>query len=135
MRYPIALMHVGDGCYDTQVPDVPNFVAHGSDVDDALESTEKELELYFCKLREQGLPIPLATNISHHKNKLELAGVTWALIDLDINPYLGEQVRFNASLPEGLLEQIDAVVEEKKDKYRTRSNFLKIAAIRELEKA
>lgn len=135
MRYPVVL-HTDDGkSYGVTVPDVAGCYSGGNDIDDALENVKEALDLHFSGLLEDGEPIPLATNIRKHQNNPDYADGTWAYIDFDINPYLGEQVRFNASLPERLLKRIDATVEENKDRYRTRSNFLKEAALHELEKA
>lgn len=135
MRYPIVL-HTDDGkSYGVTVPDVAGCYSGGNDIDDALENVKEALDLHFSGLLEDCEPIPLATNIRKHQNNPDYADGTWAYIDFYINPYLGEQVRFNASLPERLLKRIDATVEENKDRYRTRSNFLKEAALHELEKA
>lgn len=135
MKYPVVL-HTDNGkTYGVTIPDVLGCFSYGEDIDEALENTKEALALHFDGLMEDNEPIPLATNIRKHQNNQDYAGGTWAYIDFDISPYLGNQVRFNASLPKGLLERIDTVVEEKKEKYRTRSNFLKEAALHELEKA
>ncbi len=135
MRYPVVL-HTDDGkSYGVTVPDVAGCFSGGNDIDDALENIKEALGLHFNGLLEDGELIPLATNIRKHQNNPNYAGGTWAYIDFDITPYLGAQVRFNASLPEGLLKRIDLAVENNRDKYRTRSNFLKEAALHELEKA
>lgn len=48
-----------------------------------------------------------------------------------ITPYLGKSVRFNATLPENLLQRIDDRV-QKDHRYASRSGFLAAAALREL---
>ncbi|WP_369294247.1 type II toxin-antitoxin system HicB family antitoxin [Klebsiella pneumoniae] len=52
-------------------------------------------------------------------------------MDFDLTPYLGKSVRFNASLPEHLLQRIDERV-QKDHRYTSRSGFLATAALREL---
>ncbi|MNJ81008.1 hypothetical protein D3C77_796150 [compost metagenome] len=52
-------------------------------------------------------------------------------MDFDVTPYLGKAVRFNATLPENLLQRIDEKV-KRDHRYASRSGFLASAALREL---
>lgn len=79
----------------------------------------------------EGEAIPQAQEVDVHVNNPDFAGGVWAVIDFDITPYLGKSVRFNATLPEHLLNRIDERV-QKDHRYASRSGFLATAAVREL---
>lgn len=64
----------------------------------------------------------------------DFEGGVWAVVDFDVTPYLGKAVRFNATLPEHLLQRIDERVKVDK-RYQSRSGFLATAAMRELSVA
>ena len=66
-----------------------------------------------------------------HLDNPDYAGGVWGVVEFDVTPYFGKSVRFNATLPEQLLERIDQRV-ERDQRYRSRSGFLAAAALREL---
>lgn len=55
----------------------------------------------------------------------------WGEVKFDVTPYLGKSVRFNATLPEHLLDRIDQTV-KRDQRYSSQSGFLAVAALREL---
>jgi len=69
--------------------------------------------------------------VDTHMGNPDYAGGVWAVVDFDVTPYLGKAVRFNASLPENLLQRIDERV-KRDHRYASRSGFLATAALREL---
>ncbi len=75
--------------------------------------------------------LPQAQEVDVHLENPDFAGGVWAVVDFDVTPYLGKSMRFNATLPENLLNRIDTLV-KKDHRYASRSGFLTTAALREL---
>lgn len=94
-------------------------------------SPRKALALHFEGLVADGEELPQPQSIDLHLTNPDYAGGVWAVIEFDVTPYLGKAVRFNATLPEHLLQRIDDRV-SKDQRYSSRSGFLATAALREL---
>lgn len=77
---------------------------------------------------------PQAQGVDVHVANPDYVGGVWAVVDFDVTPYLGKAVRFNATLPENLLQRIDEKV-KRDHRYASRSGFLASAALRELATA
>lgn len=134
MKFPVVLHKDTDTDYGVTVPDVPGCFTAGATVSEALENAHEALALHFEGLVADGDPLPQAQEIDVHLANSDFAGGVWAVVDFDVTPYLGKSVRFNATLPENLLQRIDDAV--KKDRrYASRSGFLATAALRELSVA
>ena len=131
MKFPVVLHKDPDSDYGVTVPDVPGCFSAGTTVSEALENAQEALALHFEGLVADGNPLPQAKEIDAHMANPDLANGVWAVIDFDITPYLGRSVRFNATLPENLLQRIDDMV-KKDHRYSSRSGFLASAALREL---
>lgn len=134
MKFPVVLHKDADSDYGVTVPDVPGCFSAGTTVSEALENAQEALALHFEGLVADGEPLPQAQDVDAHIDNPDFAGGVWAVVDFDVTPYLGRSVRFNATLPENLLQRIDDQV--KKDRrYASRSGFLAAAALRELSAA
>ncbi|MGY2226591.1 type II toxin-antitoxin system HicB family antitoxin [Pseudomonas gingeri] len=131
MRFPVVLHKEADSEYGVTVPDVPGCFSAGSTFSEALDNVHEALALHFEGLLADGEPLPHAREVDVYLDVPDYAGGLWALVDFDLTPYLGKSVRFNASLPEHLLERIDERV-QKDQRYASRSGFLATAALREL---
>jgi hypothetical protein len=59
--------------------------------------------------------------------------VIWAILDIDIIPYLGKSQKINVTLPELLIKKIDARVNKSAD-HKTRSGFIASVCLNELSK-
>jgi hypothetical protein len=66
--------------------------------------------------------LPRVRDIDAHLDNPDYAGGIWGVVDFDITPYFGKSVRFNATLPEQLLERIDQTV-RRDQRYSSRSDF------------
>lgn len=131
MKFPVVLHKDADSDYGVTVPDVPGCFSAGVTVSDALDNAQEALALHFEGLVADGGALPQAQEVDVHLSNPDYAGGVWAVVDFDVTPYLGKSVRFNATLPENLLQRIDDLV--KKDRrYASRSGFLATAALREL---
>lgn len=134
MKFPVVLHKDADSDYGVTFPDVAGCFTAGASVSEALENAQEALALHFEGLVADGDALPQAQEVDVHLNNPDFAGGVWAVVDFDVAPYLGKAVRFNATLPENLLQRIDDVV-KKDHRYASRSGFLATAALRELSVA
>lgn len=131
MKFPVVMHKGADSDYSVTVPDVPGCFSAGTTFSEALDNVREALALHLEGLVADEEPLPQAREVDVHLENPDFAGGVWAVIDFDLTPYLGKSVRFNASLPEQLLNRIDERV-QKDHRYASRSGFLATAALREL---
>ncbi|MCP1652572.1 type II toxin-antitoxin system HicB family antitoxin [Pseudomonas nitroreducens] len=131
MKFPVVLHKDPDSDYGVTLPDVPGCFSAGCTVDEALDNAKEALALHFEGLLADGEELPQPQAIDQHLSNPDYNGGVWAVIEFDVTPYLGKAVRFNATLPEHLLQRIDDRV-SKDQRYSSRSGFLATAALREL---
>ena len=131
MKFPVVLHKDADSDYGVIVPDVPGCFSAGGTVVEAFENVKEALSLHYEGLVADGDPLPQVREIDAHIENPEYAGGVWGVVDFDITPYFGKSIRFNATLPEQLLERIDQTV-RRDQRYSSRSGFLAAAALREL---
>lgn len=134
MKFPVVLHKDEKSDYGVCIPDVPGCFTVGATVAQALDNALEALALHFEGLVTDGDPLPQAQDIDVHVANADYAGGVWAVVDFDVTPYLGKAVRFNATLPENLLQRIDDRVTRDR-RYASRSGFLATAALRELSVA
>jgi predicted RNase H-like HicB family nuclease len=131
MKLPVVLHKDPDSVYGVTVPDIAGCFSAGATVSQALDNVKEALALHFEGLVADGEALPQPRDIDAHINNPDYQGGVWAVVEFDVTPYFGRSVRFNATLPEVLLERIDARARSDQ-RYRSRSGFLAIAALREL---
>lgn len=131
MKFPVVIHKDADSDFSVTVPDVPGCFSAGTTFSEALENVREALALHLEGLVADDEALPQAQEVDSHLSNPDYADGVWAVIDFDLTPYLGKSVRFNASLPEHLLNRIDEKV-QKDHRYASRSGFLATAALREL---
>ena len=131
MKFPVVIHKDADSDFSVTVPDVAGCFSAGSTFSEALENVHEALALHLEGLGADDEALPQAHEVDAHWDNRAYAGGVWAVVDFDLTPYLGKSVRFNASLPEHLLNRIDEKV-QKDHRYASRSGFLATAALREL---
>ncbi|WP_314489858.1 type II toxin-antitoxin system HicB family antitoxin [Pseudomonas sp. MLB6B] len=131
MKFPVVIHKDSDSDYGVTVPDAPGCFSGGASVEEALDNVLEALALYCEGALADGDPLPHSQPIDNHLNNPDYEGGVWAVVDFDITPYLGKSVRFNATLPEHLLQRIDAYVANHPEQ-KSRSGFLASAALRAL---
>lgn len=131
MKFPVVVHKDTDSDYSVTVPDVPGCFSAGGSFSEALDNVREALALHLEGLVADQEQLPQALEVDAHLGNPDFAGGIWAIVDFDLTPYLGKSVRFNASLPEHLLQRIDERV-QKDHRYASRSGFLATAALREL---
>lgn len=133
MRQYIGLIHKdAESDYGVSFPDFPGVVTAGTSLDDARAMAEEALSFHIDGLVEDGEAIPEPSSLedvmSSPQNKEGVA------ILVSVKTEAKKAVRVNVTLPEDVLEQIDAYAESH---GYTRSGFLAQAAkkLMELEAA
>lgn len=133
MRFPIVLIfNPESNDYKVTVPDLPGCVCRAKTMDFALTEIMAVIESHLSLLAEYGEDIPSASSFESHVTKMEFRGGVWAVVDIDITPFLGRSHKINVTLPELLIKKIDDAVAVDPN-HKTRSGFLALAAINELK--
>ncbi len=120
------------------VPDLPGCTNTSDSFDAAFDKIQEAIKSHLSILAEYGEAIPNGLSVDSHRIKLSteepnlnLTDIVWALINIDITPYLGKSHKINVTLPELLITQIDDRV-NKSSSYKTRSGFIASACLTEL---
>jgi predicted RNase H-like HicB family nuclease len=140
MKYAIVFFYEEkNGVYQVSVPDLPGCAIVANTIDVGMEEVTKIIKSHLAILAEYGEKIPNAQGLeSHRKNYLlqnphTFSQAFWAIVSIDITPYLGKSHKINVTLPELLIAQIDDKVSKSSD-YKTRSGFIASACFAELTK-
>ncbi|AOY91553.1 HicB family protein [Cupriavidus sp. USMAA2-4] len=130
MLYPL-YVHVGDArhAHGVSFPDFPGCFAAADDWEDLPAAVQEAAEAHFAGSET---PIPRPTPLESLTASPEFEGGVWMLFDIDLSKLRSKAVRLNISLPERLLQQIDAAARQRR---LSRSAFLALAAEHEMERA
>jgi predicted RNase H-like HicB family nuclease len=129
MRNYIALIHKDrDSDYGVSFPDFPGVITAGTDLDDARRMGQEALEFHVEGMIADGEAIPepssLEAVMAVHENRDGVA------VLIPLKTTARKAVRLNITLPEDVLEKIDAYAEAH---GLTRSGFLAQAAKRQMQ--
>jgi predicted RNase H-like HicB family nuclease len=132
MFYPIAI-EPGDKehAYGVVVPDIPGCFSAGDSFEAAVIHAREAIEAHLELLFDDGLEIPQASDMKTYLNDPDFNGWVWALVEVDITPFLGKSQKVNVTLPDVLIKRIDDTV-SRQPIYKSRSGFLAQAALHEL---
>ncbi|MBZ9557290.1 MULTISPECIES: type II toxin-antitoxin system HicB family antitoxin [unclassified Modicisalibacter] len=135
MLFPIAIERGDDEhAYGVAVPDLPGCFSAGDTFEEALANVREAIEGWLEVAVEHGDPIPQAQTVESHIDNPDYAGWIWAVVDIDVTPYLGKSHKINVTLPDLLVKQIDDFVDHNPGD-KTRSGFLARVAMQELARA
>ena len=125
MHQYIALIHKDAASdYGVSFPDLPGCFTAGHDLDEARAMAKQALDLHIEGMIEAGLPIPAPSSLQDVMAERENRDAVAFLVSA---PRVKSRVvRVNVTLPEDLLGQIDAAVDN-------RSAFLAEAARKALQ--
>ncbi|MBV8594082.1 MAG: type II toxin-antitoxin system HicB family antitoxin [Caulobacteraceae bacterium] len=124
MRQYIALIHKdADSDFGVSFPDLPGCVTAGRTLDEARDMAAEALALHLEGLAEDGDAIPDPSSLEAVMSDPENRSGVAILVAAPVVP--ARAVRINITLPEDVLERIDAFAE--KNGY-SRSGFLAYAA-------
>ena len=130
MRCYIALIHkTADSDFGVSFPDLPGCVTAGETLDEARVFAEEALVLHLARLAQDGDPAPEPSSLEAIMRQRENQDGVAVLIPTKSSSRV---VRVNITLPEDVLERIDAYAEKH---GMNRSGFLARAAQREIETA
>ncbi|MEF1335578.1 type II toxin-antitoxin system HicB family antitoxin [Vibrio rotiferianus] len=134
MLYPIAI-ETGDSehAYGVVFPDLKGCFSAGDTLEEALANAREAAEFYLEDLARQGELPPKAGDLATLQSQDDFKGWAWAVVEVDVEPFLGKSSKINGTLPNLYIKKIDNVVETS-PKYKSRSHFLQVAATHELEK-
>ena len=139
MNYAIVFLpDVHQSNYQVVVPDLPGCSTKATTIDAGMEQITSAIKSHLNILAEYGEKIPNAKVLEIHRENYKLDNphtylqVFWAIVTIDITPYLGKSHKINVTLPEILIAQIDDKV-SKSSQYKTRSGFIASACVKELE--
>ncbi|HTH58598.1 MAG TPA: type II toxin-antitoxin system HicB family antitoxin [Paraburkholderia sp.] len=130
MLYPL-YVHVGDEkhAHGVTFPDFPGCFAAADNWEDLPAAVQEAVEAHF--LGEEG-PVPEPSALEDLTRNSEYEGGVWMIFDIDLSKINSKAMRLNISLPERLVQQIDAAARERK---LSRSAFLALAAEHEMAAA
>lgn len=132
MKYPVLIRkEATTSNFSLSVIDLPGCNVESHSIDSGLDSLQKVIDNHLTILAEYGETIPHGRSIDDHMKKHESS--IWAIIDIDIVPYLGKSQKINVTLPELLIKQIDDRV-SKCSEHKTRSGFIATVCLKELSK-
>lgn len=126
MRYAVVIHKDPDSDYGVTVPDLPGCFSAEASVDGALASVTEAIECHVEGLLIDGENIPSPVSIEEHKENPDFAEGMWALVDVDLSKLSGKSRRINVTIPERILNQIDAFAENLSE---SRSGLIATATI------
>jgi len=140
MKYAVVFFpNEKESNYQVSVPDLPGCASVSKSIDLGLEEITKTIKSHLSILAEYGEKVPNAESLERHRKSYMLENphtfsqAFWAIVNIDITPYLGKSHKINVTLPELLIAQIDDKVSKSSD-YKTRSGFIASACFAELAK-
>lgn len=135
MLYPVAIV-IGDSnhAYGVVFPDMVGCFSAGDTLEEALSNAKEAAEMYLEDLAERCELPPKASELASLQKNEEYQSWAWAVIDVDLEPYLGKAAKINVTLPNLVIKKIDDLIKVRPE-YKNRSHFLQVAAIRELDAA
>lgn len=138
MNYAIVFLpSVSTDKYDVSVPDLPGCLVKETSLDLGIEKITEGIVAHLSILAEYGEQFSAPKSLEAHRKKLlhenptHFSQIIWAMVDIDISPFLGKSHKINVTLPELLIKKIDDRV-NKSEAYKTRSGFIAQACLAEL---
>ena len=94
MLYPIAISK-GDSvsAYGIFIPDIEGCFSAADNYQDAIDNAIEAIELHLEGLVADGQAIPLPSSVHNHIDNPEYEGMTWEVIEVDVNRYVGNSAQ------------------------------------------
>lgn len=130
MLYPIYVHKEDASAYGATFPDIPGCFAAADDIQELPRAAQEAVEAHFGADND---PIPAARAPDAWADHGDYQdGGFWMLVDIDLSRVRSRAIRLNISLPENLVQRIDAAARQR---GQSRSAFLAAAAEHEMAKA
>lgn len=108
MLFPIAIERGDDEhAYGVVVPDLPGCFSAGDSFEEALANVRETIQGWLEVRAEYKESIPRASTIETHMDNPDFTDWIWAVVDIDMTPYLGKSHKINVTLPDLLIKRID----------------------------
>lgn len=128
MLYPIYVHKEDASAYGASFPDIPGCFAAADDIQSLPLAAQQAVEAHF------GIDDDLIPSASTPDKWADLpdyqSGGFWMLVEIDLSRVRSRSVRLNISLPESLIQRIDATA---RARGQSRSAFLAAAAEHEMK--
>ncbi|GAB6851461.1 type II toxin-antitoxin system HicB family antitoxin [Paraburkholderia sp. MPAMCS5] len=129
MEYPLYVRRDGYTGFRASFPDLPLVDARGDSLGELMSNAQEMVELMYDR-SAQLIPVPTSSTSELHALDMDDGEGIWMFIDINLARVTSEAVGIQFSLLESLLQQIDAAA---KERHMTRSAFITLAAVHELE--
>lgn len=126
MLYPVYVHKDEDSAYGAIVPDMPGVHSAADNLEGLPAAVQEAVEL-MCE--GEALMPPRPNLVDQCRRQREFKNGFWMMVDIDLSRINTRGVRLNISLPENLVERIDAAAACRR---MSRSAFLALAAEHEL---
>jgi predicted RNase H-like HicB family nuclease len=131
--FPIAIEPGDDKhAFGVVVPDIPGCHSAGDTLEQAYANAKEAIETHLETLLDEGMPLPERRTLDEHRRNPDFAKFTWGVVTTRNIPALKKAIRINISLPEALVQEIDAYAQAR---GMSRSAFLALAAEHEMADA
>lgn len=131
MKYPLYVWKDKGSAYGATFPDLPGVNTSGETLEELERNAQEAVELMY-EDGDQDVPAPTHDINSLRRMFSKDDGGFWLFVEIDLTKIGSKAVRLNISLPDRLVQQIDAAA---KARRMTRSAFLALAAQHEMEHA
>ncbi|MBB5441418.1 MULTISPECIES: type II toxin-antitoxin system HicB family antitoxin [unclassified Paraburkholderia] len=129
MQYPLYVHRDGDTGFRASFPDLPRAVACGHSFDELKRNAQEVVELMYDR-SEQLIPAPTCSTSELQSLDMDDGRGIWMFIEINLARVTSKAVSVQFSLPESLRQRVDAAA---KERHLTRSMFIALAAVHELE--
>ena len=130
MQYPLYVHRNGDTGFRGSFPDFPTANASGGSFDELTHNAQAAVEVMYNR-SEHLIPAPTCSTSELHALDMDDGNGIWIFVDINLTRVTSKAVGVQLSLLESLLQQVDAGA---KQRHMTRSAFIALAVIHELEK-
>ncbi|WP_211612520.1 type II toxin-antitoxin system HicB family antitoxin [Paraburkholderia haematera] len=129
MQYPLYVHRDGDTGFRASFPDFPRAAARGRSFDEVKRNAQEVVELMYDR-SEQLIPAPTCSTSELQSLDMDDGRGIWMFIEINLARVTSKAVSVQFSLPGSLLQRVDAAA---KERHLTRSMFIALAAVHELE--
>ncbi|RDJ99559.1 HicB family protein [Paraburkholderia lacunae] len=129
MQYPLYVHRDGDTGFRASFPDFPRAAARGHSFDELKRNAQEVVELMYDR-SEQLIPAPTCSTSELQSLDMDDGRGIWMFIEINLARVTSKTVGVQFSLPESLLQRVDAAAKERR---LTRATFITLAAVHELE--
>ncbi|MDX3894205.1 type II toxin-antitoxin system HicB family antitoxin [Pusillimonas sp.] len=126
MYYPAYIHKDDESAYGVTFPDFPGCFSAADNFADLPRLAQEAIEVHF---EGESFDIPKPSAPEDWGDDERFVGGYWMLVDIDLTKVSTKSVRLNISLPENLVQRIDAAARQR---GQSRSAFLAIAAEHEM---